>query len=153
MSEKPLLAKTIAGGAVQVDLYRPFKQHYLCLAVRGNIYVFPGRSFCTLNANRSNSVINAAKHQRAAITRPPSLELIQDKNNDHFLFSQSQRRPDSVNVVHYGLALHHLQRMHQHEPVQQHDAEHFNNGWREELTIAERYERHRPEFLNMVAEF
>lgn len=40
--------------------------------------------------------------------------------------------------------------MTKHETVQQTDQEHFSNDWRDKVTKANKYEKHRLEFLNLL---
>lgn len=56
---------------------------------------------------------------------------------------------NSVNTKHYKPAPDRLQQMHQHEIVQQHDDERRNSSLRGEVTIADRYEKHRIRFVKM----
>lgn len=65
----------------------------------------------------------------------------------------SQPPSDSVNVVDCKPDPDGLQQMYPHGTVQQHNAEHLNNNCREEATIANRYNKHRPDFLKMLEVF
>lgn len=60
---------------------------------------------------------------------------------------------NSINVVYYKTAPNRLQQIHQQKTAQQKFVNRLNNDWREEVTIADRYEKHRPEFLEMLKEF
>lgn len=58
-----------------------------------------------------------------------------------------------VNVVHYKPTPDSLLRIRQDETVQENDDNRLNKDWREELTIANRHNKRRLEFLKILEEF
>lgn len=111
--------------------------------------VLPGIPFRIQNANVTSSAINLAGDQRVVIACPPPLQIIHSKVVEPFSYSVSQPLSDSVKVVHYKLAPVRLHPVHKYETLQQHDDERLKNDWREKVTISDRYEKHRAEFLQM----
>lgn len=55
-------------------------------------------------------------------------------------------------VVHYKPVSDSPQQMHQHETVQKYDDDRLKNDWRKETTSVDKYEKHRPEVLEMLEE-
>lgn len=68
-------------------------------------------------------------------------------------YSVSQALFDSLDIIHCKHAPADLKQMYQHDKVQQVDDDHLKNNWREEMTAADTYGKHRPGFLNVTENF
>lgn len=97
-----------------------------------------------------NSVVTLAKHQRIDITRPLFSEVRQIKTEKQSPYLSLHTLVNSLNIVHFNRAPESLQQMKKPGTIKKTENDHLNNGWRDEITITNKYEAHRPEFLYFV---
>lgn len=90
--------------------------------------ISPGGTIRILILNASSLAINLAKHQHIAITFPPLLKVVHNKDDEHSSYSVSQSLSDSVNFLHYKPASDRPQQMDQHETAQENDDHHLKNS-------------------------
>lgn len=109
------------------------------------------RPFRILTENASSSVIIRLKHQPVAITSPPPLELITHKDEPSS-YPVLHLLPDSVNIVYYKQGTWPSPRTASTPTVEEYDDDRLSNHLQHEETVVDRYEKHRPEFLNILKE-
>lgn len=86
------------------------------------------------------------------IKYPPPFEISHNKDDKPSSYSVSQPFSASVNALHYKPAPDHLQQMRPHEAVQKNFDDRLNKNRRKEVSIVNRYEKQRPEFLKTPEE-
>lgn len=57
-----------------------------------------------------------------------------------------------ISVVHYNQTINRLLQVELHDTVQKQDDEYLKRNWDDEVTIADKYEKCRPEFLKLLGE-
>lgn len=141
-----VLIMTSASGTVQYGLYRPHGHEYGCIVAQVIMYFFPEIPFRIIIVNSLSRVINLVNNWRVEITYPPHVELIHNEYDELSTYEMSQSIPNAVNFLFYKPPPDCLHQMQQHDSVQRNDNNRLNNDWLEEVTIVNRYKKHRPKF-------
>lgn len=110
----------------------------------------PREMFCTVIVIASYPLINLARPQRVALSSLPDLEFIHNKINGSASYPEAHFNPDSVKAVPLKLVPDRHQQMHQHRSVQKNGGSRLNNYLQKNVMNADRYERRRHWFLEMV---
>lgn len=113
----------------------------------------PAKVFLYHNCQLSKYVLKLAKNQFVVATSLPPPRIPHVKDDEYSAYPPSGTSFEHFSIMHYESAPDCLERLRGDKKVQQNDDYNLNKKWQDESTIADKYENHRSEFLDVFAEF